>query len=63
MCEAHAFVMEEGREKKLLENVDELFVEGDMVRMISIFGEEKILKAKVRSYSGSGGKIVIEILP
>ena len=38
MCEAHAFILEDGKEEKLLENVDELTVEGDEIRMVNIFG-------------------------
>jgi predicted RNA-binding protein len=62
MCEAHAFLLQEDREVKLLENVDELEVLGDEIRLINIFGEQKILKARVKGYSGSGRKILLEPL-
>jgi predicted RNA-binding protein len=60
MCEAHAFMLQEGKEEKVLENVDEVYVEGEEVRMINIFGEQKILKAKIKSYNNSQGRIVLE---
>jgi predicted RNA-binding protein len=60
MCEAHAFVLQGEKEIKLLENVDELEVEGDEIRLINIFGEQKMLKARVKSYSGSTRKILLE---
>jgi len=60
MCEAHVFILQDEREVKLLESVDELEVEGDEVRLINIFGEQKILKARVKGYSGSGRKILLE---
>jgi predicted RNA-binding protein len=60
MCEAHAFILQDEREVKLLESVDELEVEGDEIRLINIFGEQKILKARVKGYSGSGRKILLE---
>ena len=60
MCEAHAFILQDEREVKLLESVDELVVEGDEIRLINIFGEQKILKARVKGYSGSGRKILLE---
>jgi len=60
MCEAHAFILQDEREVKLLESVDELVVEGDEIRLISIFGEQKILKARVTGYSGSDRKILLE---
>jgi len=62
MCEAHAFVVQGDREIKLLENVDELEVDGDEVRLINIFGEQKTVKARVKWYSGSERKILLEPL-
>lgn len=60
MCEAHAFILNDGKEEKLMENVDELEVEGDTIRMVNIFGEQKIVKAKVRSYHNRESKILLE---
>lgn len=60
MCEAHAFLLMNDNEEKLLENVDQVEVEGDEIRMINIFGEQKIIKAKIKSYNGSEGKILLE---
>jgi predicted RNA-binding protein len=62
MCEAHAFILQKGEEQKIFENVDELYVEGEEVKMISIFGEQKIVKARIKSYNNSKGKIVLEAL-
>jgi predicted RNA-binding protein len=62
MCEAHAFVLQDNQEIKILENVDELEVEGEEIRLINIFGEQKILKAKLKAYSGSERKILLEPL-
>jgi len=47
MCEAHAFILQKGKEEKILENVDELYVEGEEIRMVNIFGEQKTLKARI----------------
>ena len=60
MCEAHAFMLQEGKEEKILENVEEVYVEGEEIRMINIFGERKILKARIKSYNNSQGRIVLE---
>jgi predicted RNA-binding protein len=62
MCEAHAFVLQDNQEVKLLESVDELEVEGDEIRLINLFDEQKILKARVKGYSGSARKILLEPL-
>ena len=60
MCEANAFLIRGGSEEKILENVDELEVDGDTVRLVNIFGEQKSLKARVKRYINSEGKIVLE---
>jgi predicted RNA-binding protein len=60
MCEAHAFVLKNGNEEMLLENVDLVNIEGDEVKLVSIFGEQKTLKAKLRLYNNTERKIVFE---
>ena len=60
MCEAHAYILKNGVEEMLLENVDQVEVEGDEIRMINIFGEQKILKARIRSYNNAERKIYHE---
>lgn len=60
MCEAHAYILRNGKEVRLLENVDQVEVEGNEIKMVNIFGEQKILKARIRSYSNTDSKIVLE---
>ncbi len=60
MCEAHAFILKDGREEKLLENVDLVEMEDEGVKLVNIFGEQKVLKARLRLYSNSERKIVFE---
>ncbi len=62
MCEAHAFLLQGNTEELILENVDEVVVEGHEIRMINIFGEQKILKARIKSYNNAQRKIVVEAL-
>ncbi|MFC1494552.1 CooT family nickel-binding protein [Thermodesulfobacteriota bacterium] len=62
MCEAHAFLIKDGIEQKLMENVDQLEVDGDEIKMISIFGEQKNIKAKIKSYNGSDSRILLEVV-
>jgi predicted RNA-binding protein len=61
MCEAHAFVLKNGNEEMILENVDLVNLEGDEVKLVSIFGEQKTLKAKLRLYNNTERKIVFEL--
>jgi predicted RNA-binding protein len=60
MCEAHAYLLENGVESRILESVDLVELEDDTVKLTSIFGEQKSLKARLRSYSNSEGKLVFE---
>ncbi len=60
MCEANAFVLIDGKEEKLLENVDQVSLEGDDVKLVSIFGEQKTLRARFKHYNNTEGKIVFE---
>jgi predicted RNA-binding protein len=60
MCEAHAFLLNKDKEEKILENVDQIDVEGDEIRMVNIFGEQKIIKGKIISYNAAKNKIVLE---
>lgn len=60
MCEAHAFLLNNDKEEMILENVDQVDVEGDEIRMVNIFGEQKVIKARIKSYSAVKNKIVLE---
>ena len=60
MCEANAFLVKEGIESKVMENVDQLDVEGAEIRLVNIFGEQKKIKAKIVSYNGSDSRILLE---
>lgn len=60
MCEAHAYLLKDNTESKVLESVDLVEFEGDEVRLINIFGEQKILKARLNRYNSRDGKIIFE---
>ena len=60
MCEAHAFILKNGKEEKILEDVDLVELEDDEVKLVSIFGEQKILKARLKSYNNTERKILFE---
>ena len=60
MCEANAFMAKDGREERLLESVDMVEISDDEVKLINIFGEQKIIKAKLKRYDNTQGKIVFE---
>ena len=62
MCEANAYLLKEGIESRVMENVDQLDVENDEIRLVNIFGEQKKLKARIISYNSSDSRIVLEAI-
>lgn len=62
MCDVHAFVLRDGLEEMVLENVDRVEAEGDIIRLVDIFGAERSLKARFRCYANRPGRLVFEAL-
>ncbi len=62
MCEAHAFIVENGEEKKIMENVDLVEFEGDQAKLVNIFGEQKVITGRLKVYDNAKSKIVFEPL-
>jgi len=60
VCEANAYLLKEGKEELILEAVDVLENEGGQVRIANIFGEQKIIRGRVRSMSLVNHKILLE---
>jgi len=60
MCEVHSFVFREGKEEKILENVDLVELEEEEINLMNIFGEQKRLNAKLRLYDNTQRKILFE---
>ncbi len=60
MCEANAYLLKDGKEELILEAVDVIENEGGQLRIANIFGEQKIVKAVIRSMSLVDHKILLE---
>ncbi|MBU2442383.1 MAG: CooT family nickel-binding protein [Nanoarchaeota archaeon] len=60
MCEANAYLIEENDNKLIMESVDTVEPEGDGVRLVSIFGDQKYIKARVYSLSLVDHKIFLK---
>lgn len=60
MCEANAYLLKDGKEMLFMESVDLLEDEGNQIRVQSIFGEQKVIKARIRSMSLVDHKIILE---
>jgi len=51
MCEANAYLIEGDEKKLVMEAVDTIEPDGEGISLISIFGEQKFLKARIHSLS------------
>jgi len=63
MCEAHAYLIKNGTEEKLMESVDLVEFKDDQVRIVNIFGEQKVIKARFKLYNNTERKLLFEPLP
>lgn len=60
MCEANAYIYEDGEERLYLENVDILRPEGEKIFMRNLFGEQKEFRGRIKEISLISHKIVLE---
>lgn len=59
MCEANAYLISGNEQQLIMEAVDTVEPEGESLRLTSIFGDQKILKARIFSLSLVDHKIFL----
>jgi predicted RNA-binding protein len=59
MCEAAAYVLKDGQEELLLSDVDIIEPEGDGLRLVNIFGEQKTIRADILRLNLVDHKIIL----
>ena len=60
MCEANAYLYQDGKEDLLLEDVDILRPENGKFYLRSITGEQKVVEASIKEISLLNHKIILE---
>lgn len=61
MCEANAYLIEDGQERLLMESVDIVEPEVDGTwRLVGIFGDQKIVKGKIKEMKLVDHRILFE---
>ena len=60
MCEANVYREKEGREELLMESVHILKPEGEKILLQNIFGEQRLVKGRLKLLDFTQDKIVIE---
>ena len=61
MCEANAYLLKEDTAELIMEAVDTVEPEGEGLKLTSIFGEQKFLRARIHSLSLVNHKIFIKM--
>ncbi len=62
MCEATAYLIEGNEKTLIMEAVDTVEPEGDGISLVSIFGDQKFLKARIQALSLVDHKIFLETI-
>jgi predicted RNA-binding protein len=60
MCEANAYLIGDNDNKLIMESVDTVEPQEDGVRLVSIFGDQKFIKANIHSLSLVDHKIFLK---
>lgn len=60
MCEANAYLIQGEENELIMEAVDIIEPEDDGIKLVSIFGDQKFLKAKIHSLSLVDHKVFLK---
>jgi len=60
MCEANAYLIEDNETKLIMEAVETVEPEGDGTKLVSIFGDQKIINARIHSLSLVDNKVFLK---
>lgn len=60
MCEANAYLRKNGTEELLMEKVDKLVPQEEGILLENIFGQRKIIKAKIKEMELVDHRIILE---
>lgn len=60
MCEATAYLVRDGKEEVLLESVDVVEPDNGKLRVVNIFGEQRVVDARITKLSLVDHKIILE---
>jgi predicted RNA-binding protein len=60
MCEANAYIIRNGQEVLVMEAVDKIEPEDDGLRLVSVFGDQKFLHARIDALSLVNHKVFLK---
>lgn len=60
MCEAHAYLHKDDQDELFMENVDSVVPQEDGLVLENIFGQRKIIRARIKELALVEHKIILE---
>lgn len=60
MCEAHAFLRKEDKDELFMENVDSVLPHEDGLVLENIFGQRKMIRARIKELALVDHRIILE---
>ncbi len=60
MCEANAYLRQDGKEEIFMEMVDKVIPEADGIVLEDIFGRRKVIKARIAELALVDHRIILE---
>lgn len=60
MCQTTAYVIEQGKEVPILEDVVSILPEDGTIRMVNLFGEEKVVPGRIKRIDLLTHRVMIE---
>ena len=60
MCDLNAYLIGRGGEEEIMKDIQILDVQDDTLSMVNLFGEEKKLRAKVKTINLVRHKLILE---
>ena len=59
MCEANAYIVDDGGERLVMESVDKVEPEDGGLRLVNIYGEQKFINARIHTLELVDHKILL----
>ena len=59
MCQSTAYILKDGEEEEVMADIATIIPEGNKLRLISLFGEEKEVEASIEQINLLGHKILL----
>jgi predicted RNA-binding protein len=60
MCQSTAYILKDGKEEKLLDDIAAIIPEGRTLRLIGLFGEEEVVEASIQEINLMQHKIILK---